>query len=32
MELLVEHHYVHHVLRMPAEDWPEPVNRALRRT
>lgn len=27
MELLMEHHYVHHVLRMPAEDWPDPVNR-----
>jgi proline iminopeptidase len=27
MELLVEHHYVHHVLRMPAEDWPDPVQR-----
>jgi proline iminopeptidase len=30
MELLVAHHYVHHVLRMPAEDWPEPVNRAFK--
>jgi proline iminopeptidase len=29
MELLVEHHYVHHVLRMPAEDWPEPVDRSF---
>jgi proline iminopeptidase len=29
MELLVEHHYVHHVLRMPASEWPEPVNRAF---
>ncbi len=29
MELLVEHHYVHHVLRMPAEEWPDPVNRGL---
>jgi proline iminopeptidase len=27
MELLIEHHYVHHVLRMPAEDWPEPMRR-----
>ena len=25
MELLVEHHYVHHVLRMPPGDWPDPV-------
>jgi proline iminopeptidase len=31
MELLVEHHYVRHVLRMPAEEWPDPVNRALAR-
>src|SRR4029077_3069712 len=29
MELLMRHHYVHHVLRMPAEEWPDPVNRAF---
>jgi proline iminopeptidase len=29
MNLLTEHHYVHHVLRMPAADWPDPVQRAL---
>jgi proline iminopeptidase len=29
MELLLEHHYVQHVLRMPAEDWPEPVDRSF---
>jgi proline iminopeptidase len=29
MELLTEQHYVHHVLRMPAEDWPDPVQRAF---
>jgi proline iminopeptidase len=29
MELLVEQHYVHHVLRMPAADWPDPANRGL---
>jgi proline iminopeptidase len=29
MGLLIEHHYVNHVLRMPPEDWPEPVNRAF---
>jgi proline iminopeptidase len=29
MELLVEQHYVHHVLRMPVEDWPNPVQRAF---
>lgn len=32
MELLVAHHYVYHVLRMPVEDWPEPVNRAFKHT
>jgi proline iminopeptidase len=30
MELLIEHHYVHHVLRMPVEDWPDPVNRTFK--
>jgi len=29
LELLMEHHYVDHVLRLPAEDWPDPVNRAF---
>jgi proline iminopeptidase len=29
VELLTEHHYVHHVLRMPAGDWPDPVQRAF---
>ena len=29
MELLVPQHYVRHVLRMPVEDWPDPVNRAF---
>jgi proline iminopeptidase len=26
MELLMEHHYVNHLLRMPAEEWPDFVN------
>ena len=30
MELLMPHHYEHHVLRMPAEQWPDPVNRAFK--
>ncbi len=30
MELLMEQHYVHHILRMPAEQWPDPVNRAFK--
>ncbi|MGZ8562337.1 MAG: proline iminopeptidase-family hydrolase [Candidatus Limnocylindria bacterium] len=29
MELLMEHHYVHHILRLPADEWPDPVNRAF---
>lgn len=29
MELLMEHHYIHHVLRMPAGEWPDPVTRTL---
>jgi proline iminopeptidase len=28
-ELLMQHHYVHHVLRMPSEAWPEPVSRSF---
>jgi proline iminopeptidase len=27
LELLLAHHYVEHVLRMPPDEWPEPVNR-----
>jgi proline iminopeptidase len=30
MELLIPHHYVHHVLRMPFDQWPDPVNRAFK--
>jgi proline iminopeptidase len=29
MELLYEHHYVQHILRMPLVDWPNPVQRAF---
>jgi len=29
MELLMPHHYEHHVLRMPAAQWPEPVTRSF---
>jgi proline iminopeptidase len=29
MELLNQEHYVHHVLRMPLAEWPDPVVRAL---
>jgi proline iminopeptidase len=30
MELLVPHHYEKHFLRMPAAQWPDPVNRAMK--
>jgi proline iminopeptidase len=30
MELLMEHHYVYHILRMPLGEWPDPVNRAFK--
>jgi hypothetical protein len=29
MDLLMRHHYVQHILRMPADEWPDPVNRAF---
>jgi proline iminopeptidase len=29
LQLLMDQHYVHHVLRMPAEDWPEPAQRGF---
>jgi proline iminopeptidase len=31
MELLMEHHYQYHILRMPPAEWPEPVTRAFTR-
>jgi proline iminopeptidase len=30
MELLMPHHYALHILRMPPDQWPDPVNRALK--
>jgi len=30
-ELLMQQHYVHHVLRRPVEEWPEPVVRSFAR-
>jgi proline iminopeptidase len=30
MELLMPHHYTQHILRMPADQWPDPVNRAFK--
>ncbi len=30
MELLIPNHYVHHILRMPPDQWPDPVNRAFK--
>lgn len=29
MELVIEQHYIHHVLRMPFAEWPDPVERAF---
>jgi proline iminopeptidase len=29
MELLIPNHYVQHLLRMPPDQWPDPVNRAF---
>jgi len=29
MELLIQHHYTQHILRMPSGQWPDPVNRAF---
>ncbi len=29
MDLLMEHHYIHHVLRMPIAEWPDPANRGF---
>lgn len=30
MELLMKHHYIYHVLRMPEDQWPDPVNRTFK--
>ncbi len=30
LELLIPNYYVQHLLRMPAEQWPDPVTRALK--
>jgi proline iminopeptidase len=29
MELLMPHYYTHHILRMPAGQWPEPATRSF---
>jgi len=29
MALLMEHHYTRHILRMPPDEWPDPVHRAF---
>lgn len=31
MELLIPNHYTQHILRMPPDQWPDPVNRAFKR-
>src|SRR5580658_856247 len=30
MQLLMQHHYTYHVLRMPVGEWPDPVDRAFK--
>ncbi len=30
MDLLMQHHYIYHVLRMPLNAWPDPVNRTFK--
>jgi proline iminopeptidase len=30
MQLLMQHHYIYHVLRMPIGEWPDPVDRAFK--
>ena len=30
MELLMPYHYAQHLLRMPPDQWPDPVNRAFK--
>jgi hypothetical protein len=30
MELLIPHHYQQHVVRIPPDKWPDPVNRAFK--
>jgi proline iminopeptidase len=30
MDLLIEYHYIYHILRMPHKDWPDPVNRGFK--
>ncbi len=30
MELLIPHHYMHHLLRMPPDQWPDPVMRTFK--
>ncbi|MEJ2531028.1 MAG: proline iminopeptidase-family hydrolase [Halioglobus sp.] len=29
MDLLIEHHYVDHILRMPVDQWPDAINRTF---
>jgi proline iminopeptidase len=30
MELLMDHHYLHHILRMPPDEWPDPLLREFK--
>jgi proline iminopeptidase len=29
LELVVEHYYTRHIIRMPVEEWPDPINRGF---
>ncbi len=30
LDLIIEHYYTEHVIRMPVDEWPEPINRAFK--
>lgn len=30
LELVVEHYYTRHIIRMPVDEWPEPINRGFK--
>ena len=32
MDILLNHHYTEHVIRMPVADWPDPINRLFAHT
>ena len=30
MELLIEHYYIYHIIRMPHKEWPDPIHRGFK--